>query len=299
MLIWLMRHLFVFCADAFSRLPPPYPAQPNHTTLLQGLASIAFTPTSSVTASGTPGSRGSNGSLGRRMPLTPSTAGGGFGSPATASQARGSHSLQGGQEEEDGAFWSSASRAAALIAGSGSSPLAPAGASPAAVSQINRWWESTAAGAGPPAVTEGQDSAPAAAAGTATAADCTPAATRRAVRFADTVQAGSNARGPMRVGTPYSAAAAAAAEAEDASPVVGSCRRSPLGATSAGVSPAAGAAAQRSPLAAMQSAARPVRRFALETGDSDGGSSSDEDDGGEVSPVCNPAMRRPVTARVA
>ena len=199
---------------------------------MQGLASIALTPTSSIGASGTPGSRTS--SLLRRTPLTPSTVGtpggsgsGGLGSPF----ARGSPASP-LQELSLGS-----SRASALIAAGGASPLVPAGTSLLGVTQPVPGWYSPAA-AGPQqqqtvqqAAMEVQDSAPAPG-----PVECTPPVTRRSVRFADTVQPGSSSRARLHISTPYSAAAAFdleadAEEAEEeavasaASPVVASCRR--------------------------------------------------------------------------
>lgn len=152
--------------------------------------------------------------------------------------------------------------------------------------------------------TDVQDSAPAAA---AAAAECTPLVTRRSVRFADTVQAGSNGRAPLRHGTPYSAAAWAAEDedeqsaASSASPVVGSCRRSPLGflpAASPAAASTAAAAWRRSPLGPMQSAAKPaadqapMRRFAFGRDEDDSGSSSsDEDDNQVRGRVCDENVR--------
>lgn len=241
----------------------------------QGLASIALTPASTMHSS-TPGSRSS--SLLRRTPATPST-GGTTSSPLGAPSASGSPA-----STHDLAL--SGSRAAALIAAGGMSRLGLAGTSPAAVSQPQFDWQT-------PAQTlsaEAQGCAPRLAAAeaptvVAPAAEVTPV-TRRSVRWADTVQAGSPGQGRLRVGTPYSAAAACdlAEEGEGSaiSPVVASCRRSPLG-MPPNSSPAA-AAWQRSPLAAMQSTAKPaavpMRRFAA--GDASG-SSSEDDDSSEVS----------------
>lgn len=183
----------------------------------------------------------------------------------------------------------SSSRATALIAAGGASPLVPAGDSLAGVTQPVPGWRSPAtAAAGPQktvqqAAMEVQDSAPAPG-----VFECTPPVTRRSVRFADTVQPGSSSRARLRMGTPYSAAAAfdlgADGEEEEAvasaaSPVVASCRRSPLGRVPAGSSPLPATAWQRSPLAPMQSAVKP--RYGDAARDSDVGSSS-EDEEGEV-----------------
>lgn len=250
-------------------------------TALQGLASIALTPTSSIAASGTPGSRAS--SLLRRTPLTPSTAGtaagSGSGSLLGSPLARGSPSLL--QE-----LSLSSSRATALIAAGDASPLAPAGDSLVGVTQPVRGWLSPAAAAQQQqtvqqAGMEAQDSAPAPG-----LVEFTPPVTRRSVRFANTVQPGSSSRGRLRMGTPYSAAAAFDLGAEEeeaeeeaaasaASPVVASCRRSPLGRAPPGASPLPPAAWQRSPLAPMQSAAKP--HHAGTVYDLDAGSSDDDE----------------------
>lgn len=251
-------------------------------TALQGLASIALTPTSSIAASGTPGSRTS--SLLRRTPLTPSTAGtaagSGSGGLLGSPLARGSPSPL--QE-----LSLSSSRATALIAAGGTSPLAPAGDSLVGVTQPVRGWLSPAAAAAQQQQTvqqagmEVQDSAPAPG-----LVEFTPPVTRRSVRFADTVQPGSSSRGRLRMGTPYSAAAAFDLGAEEeegeeeavasaASPVVASCRRSPLGRAPPGASPLPPAAWQRSPLAPMQSAAKPHHPGAVYG--LDAGSSEDEE----------------------
>ncbi|KAL4458308.1 hypothetical protein ABPG75_013173 [Micractinium tetrahymenae] len=262
-------------------------AQAKLATVDQGLASIAFTPTCST--SGTPGSRSSS-ILRGRTPATPSS-GGPLGSPIAAS---GSPPFGG------------SSRAAALIAAGGASPLAPAGASPLAISQPARRGAPAVADPASPAAVAAravQASAPAgAAAATAAPAECTPPVTWRSVHFAAAVPASSGGKGPLRVGTPYSSAGAAGAGGEEeeggqagdesaaaaapspaiqsASPVVASCPRGLPGWTAA--SPAAGAAAagqRRSPLAPMQSAAKPTvggalgRRFELQ---SDDGSSDEE-----------------------
>ncbi|PRW59511.1 hypothetical protein C2E21_1411 [Chlorella sorokiniana] len=255
-------------------------AQAKLATVDQGLASIALTPTSSIAASGTPGSRAS--SLLRRTPLTPSTAGTAAGSGSGA--LFGSPLPRGSPASPLHELSLSSSRATALIAAGGASPLAPAGDSLVGVTQPAPGWHSPAAAAAGPQLTlqqaamEVQDSAPA-----PSMVECTPPVTRRSVRFADTVQPGSSSRARLRIGTPYSAAAAFDLEAEEeeeavastASPVVASCRRSPLGRVPAGASPLPAAAWQRSPLAPMQSAAKP--RHGGAAYDSDAGSSEDDE----------------------
>ena len=273
--------------EARSRTPThPVRAPP------QGLASIALTPTSSITNSGTPGSRSS--SLQRRTPLTPSTGGASAG-PLGSPLSSGARAAPPALEASPGL---GSSRAAALIAAGGTSPAAvsqPAfGGQQAAGAEAMTQAQPTAGWA------EVQDSAPAPAAAmpaAAVAAECTPPVTRRSVRFADSVrQAGSSGRGALRHGTPYSAAPPGddgegqqlqqEAAASAASPVVASCRRSPLGRPPA-ASPAAAAWA-RSPLAPMQSAAKPaggeagLRLFEAAGGEAASDSSSSDEDDDEV-----------------
>lgn len=250
---------------------------------LQGLASIAFTPTCST--SGTPGSRASS-ILRGRMPATPPS-GGALGSPIAAS---GSPSLGG------------SSCAAALLAAGGASPLATAAASPLAAIQQPR------AAAGLPAAVAAAGVQAAAPAGlhdgAAPLADRTPPTTRRSVRFAGNVLASGSGKGPLRVGTPHSSAAAGPQAGEEegwrgdrlaavsasspasqsASPVVASCPRGAPDRSAAGASPAAHAAAagqRRSPLAPTQSAVKPapggVLAQRLSLGSSNDGSSDDDD----------------------
>ncbi|EFN54247.1 hypothetical protein CHLNCDRAFT_135780 [Chlorella variabilis] len=271
-------------------------AQAKLATVDQGLASIAFTPTSSITASGTPGSRAS--SLLRRTPPTPGTAAP-LGSLIAAAGSSGAAATASAQQELS---LGSSSRAAAMIAaGSYSPPLVTAHASPSAVNQASRLEPTSAAAAAAAApasapaqgpITTTVTAAAAAAAPSATGVgECTPPATRRSVRFADMTRAAGSERGMLlRMGTPYSHSTAAALPdgsddaaspaSASASPVVASSRRSPLGVAGRRI-----AAPLRSPPAEAQSAARPaaaVARFALERGDGGWGSSSGSDEDGEL-----------------
>ncbi|KAL4854932.1 hypothetical protein ACK3TF_004403 [Chlorella vulgaris] len=296
-------------------------AQAKLATVDQGLASIAFTPSSSITASG---SRAS--SMLRRTPPTPFT-NAALGSPLAHGSSAGSaapSALVHQQQADLLPGGTSSSRAAALIAAGTYSPApepAPAVAPVAAAgSQDSSRGAQSKSPAAPPAPAEAASAAaasgladtplateaflsPAALPAPAAAAagdECTPQVGRRSVRFAETVQQAASSQWAVpRTGTPYSGPAAAAAldaaalaaagsgdEQAYASPVVASSRRSPLGfaGNRAGSSPLA-----RSPLAAAQSAAKPAPALHLSRAKAAGGgwggsgsSSSSDDEGNEA-----------------